>query len=313
MTQFPHDQFVKDYLPELLGDYGETKAAVEMATQVREIDVLFIPNAPVPENILGVLAQLAQKPSLFEVFRNHVTPEQIRSCIAKLFEFQRSILNQGQRNNRPFSERELPQLWVLTPTLSQNILESFGATKPEPQWAKGLYLLPESLHTGIVVIHQLPSNPETLWLRILGKGPVQEKAIKELQSLPTGHPYKENVLELVYKLLSILEVNKRSGQKVEPEDERLIMRINTLYLEKLQEATQQGIQQGVQQGIQQGIQQGEVKLIIRQLKRRFGELPTELETAIANLDLATIENLAEALLDFDSLEDLTQWLNPPQP
>jgi len=101
----------------------------------------------------------------------------------------------------------------------------------------------------------------------------------------------------VYKLLSILFVNKRSGQPVEQEDLELITRIATLYEEKLQEATQQGVQQG------------EVKLTQRQLKRLLGELPTDLETQIANLPTTTLENLAEALLDFQNLDDLTQWLN----
>ena len=51
---------------------------------------------------------------------------------------------------------------------------------------------------GFVVIHQLPGTEETLWLRLLGKGRVQEKAISELKNLPANHPKKNNILELVY-------------------------------------------------------------------------------------------------------------------
>jgi hypothetical protein len=40
------------------------------------------------------------------------------------------------------------------------------------------------LRTAIVVIHQLPETSETLWLRLLGRGSVQEQALIELQALP---------------------------------------------------------------------------------------------------------------------------------
>ena len=47
-----------------------------------------------------------------------------------------------------------------------------------------------------------------MWLRILGKGKVQENAIEELKNLPDSYPHKDNVLELVYNLLAMLESNK---------------------------------------------------------------------------------------------------------
>jgi hypothetical protein len=48
MTQFPHDQFIKDYIPELLNEYGEATPGVNLTVEVKEIDMLFIPNQPVP-------------------------------------------------------------------------------------------------------------------------------------------------------------------------------------------------------------------------------------------------------------------------
>ena len=53
-----------------------------------------------------------------------------------------------------------------------------------------------------MVIHQLPVNEETLWLRMLGKGKVQENAIDQLKSLPTDNPYRDRVLELVSNLFT---------------------------------------------------------------------------------------------------------------
>ena len=77
-------------------------------------------------------------------------------------------------------------------------------------WLPGIYFLPDYLRTAIVVIHQLPRTPETLWLRMLGKGKVQSQAIDELELLPTEHPFRLNALLLLSNLRSNLEVSAES-------------------------------------------------------------------------------------------------------
>ena len=49
-------------------------------------------------------------------------------------------------------------------------------------------------------------------------------------------------------------------------------------------------------------------LIFRQLTRRVGELPQEIRQRVENLSLEQLENLGEALLDFNSMTDLQAWL-----
>jgi hypothetical protein len=44
------------------------------------------------------------------------------------------------------------------------------------------------------------------------------------------------------------------------------------------------------------------------LTKRFGDLPDELRVTISGLSLAALENLSEALLDFNNLSDLQAWL-----
>ena len=41
MSQFPHDDFVKEYLPELIKDYGNVSSGKKIASQTKEIDVFF--------------------------------------------------------------------------------------------------------------------------------------------------------------------------------------------------------------------------------------------------------------------------------
>jgi flagellar biosynthesis/type III secretory pathway protein FliH len=155
----------------------------------------------------------------------------------------------------------------------------------------GVYFLAPSLKTAIVAIHQLPRTPETLWVRVLGKGNVQKQAIAELKALPEDNPFRFNALELLYNLRTILEVR----QDLDPEDRELIMELSPLYLQRLEDATragvqqgiqqgiEQGVQQGIQQGVQQGVQQGQRLMVESMLQVKFGTLDEELSQIIEPL------------------------------
>jgi predicted transposase YdaD len=76
-----------------------------------------------------------------------------------------------------------------------------------------------------------------------------------------------------------------------------------------QETLAEGIQLGKEEGIQIGKQEEATNLLIRQIRRKFGEPDRELTTKIANLPLEQLENLGEELLDFNTIDDLTHWLD----
>jgi hypothetical protein len=307
LTRFLYDQFSKDYLESLFLPYGTPQAAKNIAPEVLEIDFFFTPRScqPIPE--LGLLGKFGQNPALFEVYRNPVTRRQILDCICKQIFEREDLEREAKTEKRQFPESEEPHLWILTPTASQRLIKRFDG-KTEEEYGLGVYNFSEAYKAALVVIHQLPETPETLWVRILGRGSKQTRAINELEALPEDHPYKARTLELLYNLSRNLEVN----QKPTLEDRRLIMRLAPLFEQEREMAFQQGLEQGLEQGIQQGTLGGRqaeaVNLIIRQLNRRWGEIPPDLAELIPNLPLETLENLAEALLDFQAEEDLRAFL-----
>jgi hypothetical protein len=69
---------------------------------------------------------------------------------------------------------------------------------------------------------------------------------------------------------------------------------------------------GYERGKEEGKQEGEQTLVLRQLQRRVGELPQEVQRRIQTLSLEQLEALAEALLDFTVVEDLLNWLSANQ-
>ena len=298
MTQFPHDQFAKDLLETLLSPFGEVQTAKTIDAQVREIDVYFTPAANIQtDSRLGLLHKLAATPATFEPFRKAVTVGEVRSCIAKLIELHNELTRQAKRDGKPkLIEADLPQLWILTPTLSAEKLIDFGAIKDVESWGEGVYLLPKSFKTGIVVIHQLPETPDTLWLRILGRDNVQIRAIGEIVQLPADSPYRQNALELFSNLKIVLE-NKQNKATEETE---LMMNLSPLYLEQIDIATQKGRNE-----------EGK-SLMIRMLTRKFGKIDSKSIDLINNLPLESIESLGDALLDFNTADDLTDWLAKSQ-
>jgi predicted transposase YdaD len=53
---------------------------------------------------------------------------------------------------------------------------------------------------------------------------------------------------------------------------------------------------------------GLISIILRQLHRKVGELEEEVEAQVRELEVAQLEELSEALLDFEDVGDLTDWL-----
>lgn len=70
-------------------------------------------------------------------------------------------------------------------------------------------------------------------------------------------------------------------------------------------------QEGKQEGLQEGLQQEALKLTMRLLRRRFGELEARIIAKVQQLSRERLEELTEDLLDFSEVEDLDAWLGYP--
>jgi predicted transposase/invertase (TIGR01784 family) len=86
-----------------------------------------------------------------------------------------------------------------------------------------------------------------------------------------------------------------------------------------QEAEKRGEERGEERGREKGREEGREEerelslqrqrsLLLRQLTRRLGELGESLGDRVQSLPFEQLEELGEALLDFESLADLEQWL-----
>ena len=128
MTRFIHDRFAKEFLEELLSPIGTVNIGRDVTSEVREIDVYFIPGTAIPEYSisLGLLGKMADTTAIFEPFRNPVTVSEVLSCTSKLWDLRSELERQPRRENTRLDDRKLARLWILTPTASKELLEGFG-------------------------------------------------------------------------------------------------------------------------------------------------------------------------------------------
>jgi hypothetical protein len=285
VTRQPHDQFAKSLLSEFLNPWGQVEISREVSDEPRFIDLYFQPNPQQDPSPLGLLGRMTQTPCLLEPYRNPVTVSQIRACLLKTL-----ILTAQQERSSP--QQQPPFLWILTPTASKRILKQSGA-EPRTQWPRGIYTLADALQTAMVVIHHLPKEPDTLWLRLLGRGRVQQQAIDEVLALAEADPMALRVLELLLNWKIMLDEQQEA---LKAEERELVMNLSPAYL-KWKEET-----------LQQGIQEGKAQLLLQLLELKVGSLPAEVDAQIRSLSVDSLELLAERVLDLNSLPDLIQWL-----
>ncbi len=224
MTRTKHDQFSKEFLAGLLDPFGTTTIDIAVSSEVREIDLLFIPVAGSDPSALGLLGRIAQTPCIIEPYRNAPTDADIRICLMRLAIYEGGQRRDARRTKVSLSEEQIPLVWVVAPTLSQTFLNRFGAVERE-DWPAGVYFLIEGLRTVLVAVHQLPVVQETLWLRILGKGQVQGRAVQELLALPESSAERSEVLRLVKNWQVRVEQNQ------EPEEAEMAVQLSQAYLE----------------------------------------------------------------------------------
>jgi len=296
MTRQIHEQFVKEYLEELLTPLGTIRKSKKVKSEVQEIDVWFEPfSSPPPTELpLGLLGKMAATSCLFEPFRNPPTEVEIRSCLSKLYAVHGDVLRKAKRSNKTLTETQLPFLWILTPTFSARMIEDFGTNSDESNWLTGVYFLAKSLKAGIIVIHQLPVNEDTLWLRVLGKGGTQKRAVEELVELPERNPFRENLLEILANWRKNLELR----DNLSTEEQEDIMNLSPAYLKQREEWKQEGTLEG------------QLSLIASLLEGWFGTLDSELSSLVEKIAQLPISERTGLLLSLANLsrEELLERL-----
>jgi len=119
----------------------------------------------------------------------------------------------------------------------------------------------------------------------------------------------QDILELYNFLDWLMQLPKTLEQQFQVELEQFEETRQMKYVTAIERmAEERGQEQGQAQGQAQGQLQAGRSIVLRQLARRLGELPDRTLTQINALSIEQLELLGEALLDFTTIANLTQWL-----
>lgn len=131
------------------------------------------------------------------------------------------------------------------------------------------------------------------------KQQVLAQVVQQLEQITD--PREQRNLVAATSILAGLELEAQTIQQLMRSP---AMRESTMYQFILRE----GEAIGLERGLTEGRTVGERELVLKLLNRKLGNLSPELTAKVSSLSLERLEALAEALLDFTSVEDLASWL-----
>lgn len=289
------DQYTKNLLRDalsLVSTLPETEVEVLAATQ--KIDVFATPD-PTRENMreeLGLLGQLSNVPSMFEGFSQTPSMGRVRRCLSKQLTWHhelerrlRATMGENKEEQEETSAREVselvpfPRLIVTTPGRPDTALAMFGGTNVRP----GVYQLVEGLCTFVVVAIELPETRETLLFRLMGRGRVLTKALADLKALPKNSWEHNIAMPLLVHFRIDVELSRTNDE--EPMSAEIRAWFED-YKKQLRD---------------EGRNEGERGVLLRQLRKRFGELPASTVARVEAADASLLEKWSERILSAQTL------------
>lgn len=182
-------------LSRIVGTSKQIRISPEVIGEAELVDVLFEPNESPDRPALGCLSQFTHAPTLIQILRHAPDSWEMKACLRHWLCWRAEASNAISPVSAPTGSREEPnedwetpaaeaspeadlvqQMVILVPSIAVELLRGFGL-QPAPDDLRGIYRFPPAFKITVVVISQLPAQPSTLLLRVLGRGPGQRQAI----------------------------------------------------------------------------------------------------------------------------------------
>ncbi len=258
------DHVGKKILRGTLAPSGAVETQLEIpAADAQAVDTFFEPDPERAASLrrIGLLGQMAEGPTMFELFRDPPGLEEIRACLRKQLGLDHLRALQaaasGERPRPPF-----PRLWVIATGRPERVLGGFGFS-PMAGFPSGVYDRFEADAWGVVVLRELPRERETLILRLMGAGAVLNEALAELDRLPI------DAWERAVAITPLVEARFKIPQDTADDAEReFLMSTQDLYEEWRQKTEQAGVERTRKQDL------------LEIYGTRFGDVPADLHAAI---------------------------------
>ena len=284
------DQLAKQVLAAALSGAGLAEVSRETSAEPQAVDVWFEPfaDSSALARDLGALRLFAGECCLIEPFHQPPSVDDVSKCIAK----QLAVRAERARGKDP--PPPPPRLWIVSAGVPKTAISAFGF---RPTTRTGYYDAAAGLRMHLVVLSALPKRRDTLLLRLMGAGRTLERALQDLMRLPP-RAWERAIAEpeLVRFRFEIAAMNPADRT----EEEELIMNAQQMYDDLIRRTTEEGERKGKLEGKLEGKRE----VLLRQLQRRFGELPEWVATRVEAAGSDELEAWTERILSARDLDEM---------
>ncbi|WP_346873967.1 DUF4351 domain-containing protein, partial [Clostridium sp. UBA5988] len=118
----------------------------------------------------------------------------------------------------------------------------------------------------------------------------------------------EDFHKMLLAIQNLIEYLNRNFIKDEILENEVNRMTKTLYDPEVEKrGIEKGMEKGIAEGIEKGINKGKAELLIKQLLKKFKNIPAEYEDKIMNLPINTIDRIGMDIFDIDSVEELEEY------
>jgi hypothetical protein len=151
--------------------------------------------------------------------------------------------------------------------------------------------------TNIVVRLNLPNMryaPEE-------KVEVYAAAVRGLASLEPDPERQRKYADFVDVYTALDDTERQRYEREYPDEAQIMSSFSHRFRE---EGMQKGMQEGMQEGMQKGMQQGEALALLRQMRRKFGDVPDTARRRVEAADADTLLEWLDRILTAKSIDDV---------
>jgi hypothetical protein len=294
-----YDQWAKGLLGTVLEKSTSLELEHEVPHTVQSVDCVFTPRGrPSPAPPGGWLDRMSTiGPGMIECFSHTLRPGELDACIYKREGLHHA--NAKRARKRKASRPQRPHLWITSTDRPRDLLHAFEA-EPFTNWPRGVWTLRPWFRLHVVVLSELPREPDTLPLRLLGRGTTLRHAMMECAALLPDSPQErllgDFLLACRHYIVQDLELLKGLSMNA-------LEQVHAMYERLERKLREEGRKEGRKEGREE-VRKAKTKALLQVLEWRFGELPEPVAARVARASKKTLDHWFQRALGAATLDDV---------
>ncbi len=271
-THAPYDLLAKLLLSEICEGKGTFGVETEISVSPRRVDFWYRPDEK--STIPGIFGRMLDGGiNMVECYQHAPSMTAWRQCVQKQVALQVKL------------QTDYPWMYVISGGRPTTLIRQ-GQLLPMQGWPEGFYEGAPVYKARLVVVSELPKQPDTLLLRLLGKGHTLEEASAELRQMPEA-AWERATASAVLPAVRLALQHAQESTMIQPYQDMYEKWVREQRAIGEQIGIERGIERGIEKGIEKGIDEARrksrevtVATLIELYRTRFSNTPAALTVAL---------------------------------